>query len=289
MKTAHISTLLLALTAIASQPASADLRFFMPFVTVATGEAGEPGPIPGALPYTIMVPGAPGPSVAWASIGTQYYADLSGHNVAISMIDNPVLSPGGATFDGVDDAIKVELNVNPTAMPQMSWGAWVTPTNNSPIRQVLSHDDGGYDRSLGIDWRGGLSGEYSGFTGVGVLGDGTVATVDEKVFLAAVYDNATSSMSMWVNGQKTTATTSFGTGNDYFLIGANPCCGEHFAGSVTGIFVFDQALTDSQVNGIYTGGYSAVIALANPVPEPETYALMLAGLGLVGFAVRRKR
>jgi hypothetical protein len=26
-----------------------------------------------------------------------------------------------------------------------------------------------------------------------------------------------------------------------------------------------------------------------PVPEPETYALMLAGLGLVGFQVRRRR
>ena len=29
-------------------------------------------------------------------------------------------------------------------------------------------------------------------------------------------------------------------------------------------------------------------ATAQPVPEPETYALMLAGLGLVGFAARRK-
>ena len=27
---------------------------------------------------------------------------------------------------------------------------------------------------------------------------------------------------------------------------------------------------------------------ATPVPEPETYALMLAGLGLVGFAARRR-
>jgi len=26
----------------------------------------------------------------------------------------------------------------------------------------------------------------------------------------------------------------------------------------------------------------------SPVPEPETYALLLAGLGLVGFAVRRR-
>lgn len=31
------------------------------------------------------------------------------------------------------------------------------------------------------------------------------------------------------------------------------------------------------------------IYTAAPVPEPETYALMLAGLGLVGFAVRRRK
>jgi len=30
------------------------------------------------------------------------------------------------------------------------------------------------------------------------------------------------------------------------------------------------------------------ISLANPVPEPETYAMMLVGLGLLGFAVRRR-
>ena len=275
MKSTRIAPLLLALTALASQPASADLRFFMPFVTVASGSGG------------VSAPGA----VPWWPIGSQYYGDLSGNNVAWSTNGYVSLSAyDGATYlDGLDGSIKVELDVNPTAMPQMSWGAWVTPTSIAPITQVLSHDDGGYDRSLGIDWRGGVSGEYSAFTGSGVAGDGVQATAGEKVFVAAVYDNDAGSMSMWVNGHKTTATTSFGTGNDYFLIGANPCCGEHFAGSITGIFVFDQALTDTQVESIYTGGYSAVIALANPVPEPETYALMLAGLGLVGFAVRRQR
>jgi hypothetical protein len=32
-----------------------------------------------------------------------------------------------------------------------------------------------------------------------------------------------------------------------------------------------------------------VISFAAPVPEPETYAMMLAGLGLMGFMVRRRK
>jgi hypothetical protein len=41
-------------------------------------------------------------------------------------------------------------------------------------------------------------------------------------------------------------------------------------------------IEDDYFGQFYTGGN------AMPVPEPETYALMLAGLGLVGFAVRRR-
>ena len=56
-------------------------------------------------------------------------------------------------------------------------------------------------------------------------------------------------------------------------------------------------MLNSGTNGIdfYTSEYSVLadrpmlsVEIA-PVPEPETYALMLAGLGLVGFMARRKR
>lgn len=37
-----------------------------------------------------------------------------------------------------------------------------------------------------------------------------------------------------------------------------------------------------------TAGYNGTITLAAAVPEPETYALMLSGLGIIGLLGRRK-
>ena len=49
---------------------------------------------------------------------------------------------------------------------------------------------------------------------------------------------------------------------------------------------------DLRVNGTLTGSsggtYGGTISAA-PIPEPETYAMMLAGLGLMGFVVRRRK
>lgn len=42
------------------------------------------------------------------------------------------------------------------------------------------------------------------------------------------------------------------------------------------------------VSGLAGGSYTGVLNLANPVPEPETYALLVAGLSLVGGVSRRK-
>ena len=42
-----------------------------------------------------------------------------------------------------------------------------------------------------------------------------------------------------------------------------------------------------KVNLARSGSYAGNIAIA-PVPEPETYAMLLAGLGLLGFSARRR-
>lgn len=43
------------------------------------------------------------------------------------------------------------------------------------------------------------------------------------------------------------------------------------------------------VQGIGTEDYSAKYVPVSPVPEPETYAMLLAGLGLIGFTARRRK
>jgi hypothetical protein len=45
---------------------------------------------------------------------------------------------------------------------------------------------------------------------------------------------------------------------------------------------------DGALGGSY-GGVLGTQVVAAPVPEPETYALMLAGLGVLGFIARRRK
>ena len=50
-------------------------------------------------------------------------------------------------------------------------------------------------------------------------------------------------------------------------------------------FTLDVKGTNS---GGSSSGYSGIISVS-PVPEPETYAMLLAGLGLVAFTARRRK
>ncbi len=73
-----------------------------------------------------------------------------------------------------------------------------------------------------------------------------------------------------------------GTGTLDFSVDASG--GASYRGPGTAVVEFSQ-LSDAQLTVVYT--YEAATTPTSPVPEPETYALFAAGLGLMGWSRRR--
>ena len=77
------------------------------------------------------------------------------------------------------------------------------------------------------------------------------------------------------------------TGQGQVRSDANAADGFSFAGLSAG--TYDLAVSGSLGRGQWLGGYSGSISsIAAPVPEPETYAMLMLGLAGVGFAARRR-
>lgn len=93
---------------------------------------------------------------------------------------------------------------------------------------------------------------------------------------------------LWNSGAFTSvsfATTSSGTGNSGFSFGLDATQSAQAQSFFDGVNRLGLSATALDA----TGGHETFFATASPVPEPETYGMMLMGLGLMGFVARRKK
>lgn len=165
--------------------------------------------------------------------------DLSGKGANATAVNNVSFVTGyegqAGSFNGGSSLIRLPIDINPGVMPLLTMGAWVLPDNVNPVRGILSQDDGGFDRTLNIDYRGcGSASCYSAFTGSGVLaGTAAAANPSDWVFVAASYNGLTGAIKLYVDGDSFAATGMPRQGRTFIEIGHNPSFNEWFSGQST--------------------------------------------------------
>ncbi len=172
-------------------------------------------------------------------------------------------------FNGEDSHIELPIDINPSAMPRLTMGAWVNADVAMGIRAILSHDNGGFDRTLNIDFRGEGTTDhrFSAFAGetTGVIAAGAdPAPTDEWVFVAVRYDAPASRVTLDVGSDRTSVMGDPGSGESTMRIGSNPGFGEFFQGRIDSVFIFSEVLSDEAIDAIREGGSAAILP-----PESE--------------------
>lgn len=217
-------------------------------------------------------------------MGGVTFVDTIGWDGSVALMLDPVAGLSG---------INTGIDINRDVIPSLTMGAWVRPTSNGigAGGKLLSHDNGGFDRTLGIDSRGSQPGfSYAAFTGAGVIdADAPDSTLLVWRHIAVVYDNATSAL--FVNGALVESFSDLSGINDStfnLFIGTNPGFDEDFRGAVDDVFVYDRALTAGDIHSIYLNGFDNGPVAS--VPLPGGLPLMLGGLAMLVAAKRiRKR
>ena len=187
---------------------------------------------------------------------------------------------------GTANMVSLPFDIRGTIMPNLTMSAFVRAgAGNGGFAKVLSHDNAGFDRTLGLDTRGGGPG-YAAFTGSGVLNSGTAATAGGAYdFIAVRYDGT--SVSLTVNGVHFTGTdnTDLNIGFTSLFVGGNPGFNEDWIGQIDNVFVFDHILSDQELDTIDQDGGIRT----NEVPVPAAGLLMAGVIALFGAGALRRR
>ena len=153
------------------------------------------------------------------------------------------------------------------------------------IHDSVDADDGAIDGSglLGDDYFSG-----SGATGVKfTFNAGILGTLPTSAGLVWTDGGSGTSVTFTVFGELgqvifTTTQSGFADGSNNGETAEDRFFGATYSGGISGIFMSNPS------GGIEMDHLQYGATAAAAVPEPETYAMLLAGLGLLGFMARRR-
>ena len=190
--------------------------------------------------------------------------DISGTVGAVPTWGSDVGFGDTGAYDFAGGTLTAPADINASAIPDMTWGAWVRTDNTNPgLRKIMGHDNGAWDRTLGLDNRNGQF-RYTSFTGFGrpVVGDlPGPANTEDWTFVAANYDSEDSTVSVYVDVDassidddlvKVTEPTRWNTGQATFAIGGlrPDNTAELWDGAIDNVFVYEGILTDEEMKDL---------------------------------------
>ncbi len=170
-------------------------------------------------------------------------------------------STGAYRFDGVDDYISAPLTD--------SWSthgatliAWIKPTSVTASHQVLNSESGGF----GIENRATDIWYYHPKTSgsVATLYSTASADTSDWQYLALVLDSAASEVRIYKNEDKEeyslsdlglSSSSDLDVNGVTLTIGKSPAYGQYFTGYIDEVFAYDSALSDAEIESIYSGQF----------------------------------
>ncbi|MDP4299069.1 LamG-like jellyroll fold domain-containing protein [Leptothrix discophora] len=201
------------------------------------------------------------------------------------------LAPTG----GFEVDINITQGVNPNGMTIGGWINLASERTAQGANTFFSHDNGGWDRGVWYN-RDTNTWQSRAYTALSGSSSSSAMNIGQWYFVVATFDGSVgNNVNMYLDGRYIGQTPFGEDGNPapYLRFGAydNNSTTEPFSGRMDNVFVFGGVLSQNEINTIQQGGVAGIqqVAGVSPVPEPETYAMMLAGLGVIGSIARRRR
>ncbi|MEO1253793.1 MAG: LamG-like jellyroll fold domain-containing protein, partial [Bacteroidota bacterium] len=154
--------------------------------------------------------------------------------------------PGTAMdFDGTDDFIETPIFIDALEYNQMTWEAWILPTDGTGDDAILSNDDGSFDWSLFIN-----EDVFFFSNGANQITTGVSADIGVWQHIAAVFDGTT--IDFYKNGEFQIQLPSALADNTSALpltIGVNPGfpTGNYFEGQMDEIRIWKAAVSATEI------------------------------------------
>jgi hypothetical protein len=186
--------------------------------------------------------------------------------------------------------IDLPIDASPTAMPRLTWGAWVRPRAVGPKpAEIITNDSMGYGRTVTINDRVGVDGQTTGvFRFAAFLGDqgpdrgifpssGPLPTPHAWTFVAIVYDDSSHRVCLFVEDKSLhgnrgglvedrTIGVQFGPCHPFIRVGRHADwefdCADAFDGDIDNLFIFPEVLSARELERVRRDGCAGILAIA---------------------------